>query len=160
MSGLMSPHFVPINNPHTYVTMYERLVQILQQQNPDLVFMLLTKVSIVNLTNSVTGRIVKEVSECNELCILLSFIFSDVPTLELPILWYSLYFHYKEFMKLLLKWMESKTFRALFIIRFDDCVISVWDWSLATDQVPLPYRSKEVCGHTGYRPVQLWHWSW
>ncbi|XP_061187011.1 ectopic P granules protein 5 homolog [Saccostrea echinata] len=46
MSGLMSPHFVPINNPHTYVTMYERLVQILQQQNPDLVFMLLTKFEI------------------------------------------------------------------------------------------------------------------
>ena len=45
MAGLMSQHFVPINNPYSYLTMYERLVQILQQQNPDLVFMLLTKVS-------------------------------------------------------------------------------------------------------------------
>ncbi|XP_055999889.1 ectopic P granules protein 5 homolog isoform X2 [Ostrea edulis] len=52
MSGLMSPHFVPINNPHTYVTMYERLVQILQQQNPDLVFMLLTKFEIAQWLQS------------------------------------------------------------------------------------------------------------
>lgn len=73
MSGLMSPHFVPINNPHTYVTMYERLVQILQQQNPDLVFMLLTKVYVVNLTVS-QGKLWKKFHYIynNVFCILLT----------------------------------------------------------------------------------------
>lgn len=44
IAGLISPHFIPLNSPRVYVTMYEKLVQILKRDNPDLVFVLLTKV--------------------------------------------------------------------------------------------------------------------
>ncbi|XP_060080983.1 ectopic P granules protein 5 homolog [Ylistrum balloti] len=46
MAGHMSPHFIPLNSAHRYVTMYERLVQVLQQKAPHLVFTLLTKFDI------------------------------------------------------------------------------------------------------------------
>ncbi|XP_063408193.1 ectopic P granules protein 5 homolog isoform X1 [Mytilus trossulus] len=46
LAGLISPHFIPLNSPRIYVTMYEKLVQILKRDNPDLVFVLLTKFDI------------------------------------------------------------------------------------------------------------------
>ncbi|KAJ8302196.1 hypothetical protein KUTeg_021183 [Tegillarca granosa] len=58
MAGHLSPHFVPINCPHLYISMYERLVQILQAQNPNLVFMLLTKFEIADwLRTKVPGTL-------------------------------------------------------------------------------------------------------
>ena len=47
LAGLISPHFIPLNSPRIYVTMYEKLVQILKRDNPDLVFVLLTKVNLL-----------------------------------------------------------------------------------------------------------------
>ncbi|XP_069141683.1 ectopic P granules protein 5 homolog isoform X3 [Argopecten irradians] len=46
MAGHLSPHFLPLNTAHRYVAMYERLVKVLQQQSPHLVFTLLTKFDI------------------------------------------------------------------------------------------------------------------
>ncbi|XP_021361330.1 ectopic P granules protein 5 homolog [Mizuhopecten yessoensis] len=46
LAGHMSPHFIPLNSAQLYVAMYERLVQVLQQQAPHLVFTLLTKFDI------------------------------------------------------------------------------------------------------------------
>ncbi|XP_041348486.1 ectopic P granules protein 5 homolog isoform X2 [Gigantopelta aegis] len=46
LSGLISPHFVPANSPQHFIDMYEQLIHVLQQQNMDLVFMLLTKFDV------------------------------------------------------------------------------------------------------------------
>lgn len=46
LAGLISSHFIPLNSPRVYVTMYEKLVQILKRDNPDLVFVLLSKFDI------------------------------------------------------------------------------------------------------------------
>ncbi|XP_035829150.1 ectopic P granules protein 5 homolog isoform X2 [Aplysia californica] len=46
VSGLVSPHFVPNSCPAQLVTMYGQLLHVLQAQNMELVFMLLTKFDI------------------------------------------------------------------------------------------------------------------
>jgi hypothetical protein len=44
LAGMVAPHFAPNNAPHAFVSMYEQLITVLQQQNMNLVFMLLSKV--------------------------------------------------------------------------------------------------------------------
>ncbi|XP_055883015.1 ectopic P granules protein 5 homolog isoform X1 [Biomphalaria glabrata] len=46
VSGLVSPHFIPNNCPESLLDMYQQLLQVLQSQNLDLVFALLTKFNI------------------------------------------------------------------------------------------------------------------
>ncbi|XP_070191920.1 ectopic P granules protein 5 homolog [Littorina saxatilis] len=46
LAGMVAPHFTPNNSPQNFVTMYEQLIGVLQQQNLNLVFMLLTKFDV------------------------------------------------------------------------------------------------------------------
>lgn len=46
LAGMVSPHFVPNNAPLNFVSMYEQLITVLQQQDLSLVFMLLTKFDV------------------------------------------------------------------------------------------------------------------
>nr|KAG5697609.1 hypothetical protein BaRGS_001034 [Batillaria attramentaria] len=46
LAGMVSPHFVPNNAPENFVSMYEQLITVLQQQDMHLVFMLLTKFDV------------------------------------------------------------------------------------------------------------------
>ncbi|CAG5121709.1 unnamed protein product, partial [Candidula unifasciata] len=52
VAGLISPHFVPNACPQNLVFMYGQLLHVLQNQNMDLVFMLLTKFDIRNWLTS------------------------------------------------------------------------------------------------------------
>jgi hypothetical protein len=46
LAGLLSPHFVPNQCPEKYVEMYERILQVPDNQGLSLAFMLLTKVRL------------------------------------------------------------------------------------------------------------------
>ncbi|XP_076447261.1 ectopic P granules protein 5 homolog [Babylonia areolata] len=46
LAGMVAPHFTPSNAPQNFLSMYEKLITALQQQNLNLVFMLLTKFDV------------------------------------------------------------------------------------------------------------------
>lgn len=46
---LLSPYFTPVASPSEFVTLYEKVVAFLSEDNSDVVFMLLTKVGVLFL---------------------------------------------------------------------------------------------------------------
>lgn len=52
---LLSPYFTPVASPNEFVTLYEKVVAFLSEDNSDVVFMLLTKVKYSSPLHVVCG---------------------------------------------------------------------------------------------------------